>query len=165
MPEDLHEKVSADTASEVDAFKAYSEWCTEKARDDGHQHDSLEAEIAALNAEIQKAVADTEKTAQHQSALIAEIATAQTELKEASDVSKQELNDLGASEEELVGVNDSLHRAIEILEREMAKKPAFLQKKVDVTNINNVVSAISAVVDAASLSTSDTKRFHVLRTE
>ena len=56
--EDLHEKVSADAASEVDAFKAYNEWCTKKARDDGHQHDSLEAEVAALNAEIQKAVAD-----------------------------------------------------------------------------------------------------------
>jgi chromosome segregation ATPase len=156
--EDLHEKVSADAASEVDAFKAYSEWCTEKARDDGHQHDSLEAEIAALKAEIQKAEADTVKTSEEVSTLIGEIATAETELKEASDVRKKELNDFAASEEELVGVIDTLQRAIEILEREMAKNPAFLQKKVDLTNINNVVSAISAVVDAASLSSSDTKR-------
>ena len=60
--EDLHEKVSADAASDVDASKAYREWCTEKARDDGHQHDSLEVEIAALNAEIQKVMAEKEKT-------------------------------------------------------------------------------------------------------
>ena len=64
----------------------------------------------------------------------------------------------------MVGVIDILQRTVEILDRKMAKNPALPRKKVDHMNINNVVSAISAVVDAASLFSSDTKR-HVLLTE
>ena len=64
----------------------------------------------------------------------------------------------------MVGVIDILQRTVEILDRKMTKNPALPRKKVDHMNINNVVSAISAVVDAASLFSSDTKR-HVLLTE
>ena len=35
--QDLHTKVTADAAAEVDAFKAYSSRCKEQAQDDGHQ--------------------------------------------------------------------------------------------------------------------------------
>ena len=118
-------------------------------------------EYAPLNAEIQWAVADTGQTAEN---LGTEIATAVTDLKEASDVRQKELNDLGASEELVVGVIDILQRTVEILDRKMAKNPALPRKKIDHMNINNVVSAFSAVVDAASLFSSDTKK-HVLLTE
>ena len=64
----------------------------------------------------------------------------------------------------MVGLIDTLQRTVEILDRKMAKNPALPRKNVDHININNVVSAISAVVDSASLFKSDTTR-HVLFTE
>ena len=38
---DLYVKVSADAVPEVDASKTYSELCTEKAKDDGYQHNAV----------------------------------------------------------------------------------------------------------------------------
>ena len=58
---DLYVKVSADAVPEVDASKTYSELCTEKAKDDGYQHNAVKAEIAALRPEIQKSEADTDR--------------------------------------------------------------------------------------------------------
>ena len=63
----------------------------------------------------------------------------------------------------MVGVIDILQRTVEILDRKMAKNHALPRKKVDHMNINNVVSAISAVVGAASLFRSDTKRHVFLK--
>ena len=39
--------------------------------------------------------------------------------------------DFSKSEAELVGVADTFQRAISIIEKEMAKEPAFLQKRID----------------------------------
>ena len=55
--QDLHTKVSAD-AAEVKAFKAYSAWCAEKAEDDGHQQETLLADIASTKAAIEKDAAE-----------------------------------------------------------------------------------------------------------
>ena len=52
--QDLHTKVSADAAAEVEAFKEYSAWCAEKAKDDGHQQETLLADIAFTKATIER---------------------------------------------------------------------------------------------------------------
>ena len=45
-------------------------------------------------------------------------------------------------------VMDTLERGVSIIQREMSKNPAFLQDIVT-RNMNNVVTALTAVVDAA----------------
>merc|ERR1712136_526813 len=59
-------------------------------------------------------------------------------------------------------MGDTLQRAISIIQKEMAKNPAFLQKKIDTRNLNNVVAALTAVVDAAAFSSVDKQRLVAL---
>ena len=58
------------------------------------------------------------------------------------------MTDYNKSEAELVHVMDTLERGVSIIQREMSKNPAFLQDIVT-RNMNNVVTALTAVVDAA----------------
>merc|ERR1712136_682181 len=59
-------------------------------------------------------------------------------------------------------MGDTLQRAISIIQKEMAKNPAFLQEKIDTQNMNNVVAALTAVVDAASFSSVDKQKLVAL---
>ena len=84
---DLREEVIADASAEAGVRKAYIELCPEKAREDGHEHGPLKAQIDSLEAAIAKDYADTQNTLSEIDALIAEIGPADTELKEARHVS------------------------------------------------------------------------------
>ena len=48
--EDLHTK-AGDSAAEVEVVLAYPEWCQKQAQDDGHQHETLSADIASTKAD------------------------------------------------------------------------------------------------------------------
>ena len=80
------------------------------------------------------------------------------ELAGARAVREKEAKDKSKSEAELVDVVDTLERAISIIQREMSKNPAFLQKKIDTRNINNVISALTAVIDAAPFPSADKQK-------
>ena len=53
---------------------------------------------------------------------------------------------------------DTLQRAISILQKEMAKNPAFLQKKIGTRNLNSIVEVLTAVIDAAAFSSADRQK-------
>jgi soluble cytochrome b562 len=65
-------------------------------------------------------------------------------------------HDFRAGEKELMETIDVISRAIAIIQREMAKNPASFAQ-VDASNTQNLVSALSAIVDAASFSSADSK--------
>jgi len=160
--EDLHSKVTGDAAAELEAFNAYAEWCKEQAQDDGHQHETLSANIASTQAAIQDDAAKAESAGADVSSLASEIASSDSELTAAKAVRAKEAKDFSQSEAELVDVVDTLQRAISIIEKEMSKNPAFLQKKIDTQNMNNVVAALTAVVDAAAFSSVDKQKLVAL---
>ena len=60
--------------------------------------------------------------------------------------------DFSESETELWDVVDTLQRAILIIQGEMAKNPAFLQKKNDTRNLNNVAAALHCSSRCGSVS-------------
>merc|ERR1719198_22257 len=70
--------------------------------------------------------------------------------------------DFIAAESELADTIDTLDRAIVILEREMAKNPALLQKKVDASNMQNVLQVLNTVIDATALTTMDKQKLVAL---
>eukprot|EP00450_Noctiluca_scintillans_P037561 CAMPEP_0194549592 /NCGR_PEP_ID=MMETSP0253-20130528/95285_1 /TAXON_ID=2966 /ORGANISM="Noctiluca scintillans" /LENGTH=308 /DNA_ID=CAMNT_0039397023 /DNA_START=76 /DNA_END=1000 /DNA_ORIENTATION=- len=188
--QDLHNEVTGDAAAEVKAFNAYAEWCKEQAQDDGHQHETLSANIASTKAAIQDDAAKAESAGADVSSLASEIASSDSELAAAKAVREKEAKDFGESEaelvdvvdtlqraisiiqkemaknpaflQELVDVVDTLQRAISIIQKEMAKNPAFLQKRIDTHNMNNVVAALTAVVDAAAFSGVDKQKLVAL---
>ena len=81
----------------------------------------------------------------------------QSDLKEAVGIRGKEKEDFLAGEKELMETIDTISRAVAIIEREMAKNPASFAQ-VDRSNPQSLVSALSAIVDAASFSSADHKR-------
>ena len=65
-------------------------------------------------------------------------------------VREQEAKDFSKSETPLLDVVDTLQRGISVIQKEMAKNTAFLQKKIDTRTINNVVAALTPVVDTTA---------------
>ena len=160
--QDLHTKVTADAAAEVEAFNAYAEWCKDQAQDDGHQLETLTASIASTNAAIENYAARAESATADISSLASQIASADSELTAARGVREKEAKDFSKSESELLDVVDTLQRAISIIQKKKAKNPAFLQKNIDTRNLNNVVAALTAVVDAAAFSSVDKQKLVAL---
>ena len=91
-----------------------------------------------------------------------QIASSDSELTAARGVREREAKDFSKSEAELLDVVDTLQCAISIIQKEMAKNPVFLQKKIDTRNLNNVVAALIAVVDAAVFSSVDKQKLVAL---
>ena len=123
--QDLHTKVSTDATAEVVVFKPYSEWCKEKAQDDAHQQENLNANIASTKAAIENDAAQVESSGADIACLASGIASADAELAAARAVSQREATDCRLAETELVDVVDTLERAISVIQREMAKNPAL----------------------------------------
>merc|ERR1711920_722281 len=86
--------------------------------------------------------------------LASDIATAGSELKDATAVRGKESADFVASEGELMESIDALGRAISILDKEMAKNPAAFAQ-IDPKNMDDALQAFRAILDAAALSSSD----------
>merc|ERR1719284_447931 len=106
-----------------------------------------EATIAALAEEI-----DT---------LSAKIATAESDLKAATEIRDHEAAEFKAEEAELTEVLSALTRALSILTSEMSKSgSAFLQSSL--ASAPSVVQALSAMVQASVLSSADAGRLTAL---
>ena len=72
--QDLHTRVTADAAAEVEAFEAYTAWCAEKAKDDGHHQETILADITSTKAAIENDVAEVESLGADINSLAAGIA-------------------------------------------------------------------------------------------
>ena len=81
------------------------------------------------------------------SILCDQIASPDAELAAATAVREDEAKDYSKSEAELADDVGTLERAISIIQREVSKNPALLQKKIDTGTINNVISALTAVIE------------------
>merc|ERR1719408_1131093 len=88
--------------------------------------------------------------------LTSTIATADADLKSATEIREKENADFNAAEKDLMETIDILQRAIGILEQEMAKHPsAFLQATGSGSPAANIVSVLKTVLDATALSGKD----------
>merc|ERR1719284_867589 len=106
-----------------------------------------EATIAALAEEI-----DT---------LSAKIATAESDLKAATEIRDHEASEFAAEEAELTEVLSALTRALSILTSEMAKSGAALLQ-TSLASAPSVVQALSVMVQASVLSSADAGRLTAL---
>merc|ERR1712217_992109 len=114
-----------------------------------------------LEAEIAKQTGNAEASAAKIEDLAANIATDEKELKDATLIRDKETKEFQANEAELLSVIDTWGRAINILSREMAKNPAAFAQ-IDTSNIQALVSSMSAIVDAAAFSTADKNKLVAL---
>jgi len=157
----LKAKVIKDGEDEAKAYHDYFEWCDDASKNAQFaiqtatkKSEKLTASIASLTASIDASTAKIED-------LAAAIATSSTELKDATLIREKEAAEFAESEKELEETLSALTRAIGIIETEMAKNPASFAQ-IDATNIEGMVQALTAIVDAASFSVADKQRLTAL---
>jgi len=158
---DLTAKITKDGEAEAKAYAEYVEWCDEVSANSGYAIETATKAKAKLEAEIQDFTGNIQAAGSKIEGLAADLATAEQDLKDATTVRDKETNDFVASEHELVEAMDALSRAINILEREMAKNPAAFTQ-VDSKNMAGALKAFKAVFDAAAFVGSDQKKLAAL---
>merc|ERR1719195_1799384 len=155
--DDLTAKIIKEGEDEAKAYHDYFEWCDDASKNFGFDIETANAEKAKLEALIAKSMDDSEASAGKIEELSAHIATDEGDLKDATLIREKEAADFAAEEANLLEILSALTRAINIIEREMAKNPAAFAQ-VDVTNLDGLVKALAVVVDAASLESADKQR-------
>jgi len=157
----LSAQITKDGEVEAAAFKEYFEWCDDVSKNRNFAIKTASAQRDKLQAKIEENSANIEKSDSEIATLAEDLATATADLKSATSIRSKESEDFAAGEQELVETVDTLGRAQTILEREMQKNPAALAQ-VASSGFENVLQALSAVVDAASFSVTDKQRLAAL---
>merc|ERR1719346_826408 len=137
------------------------EWCDDTSKNTAFAIQTATKSKAQLEAKIQELTSDMDAASTKIDSLASEIATGESELKDATLIRGKETADFAASEKELVASIDALSRAVAILQKEMAKNPAAFAQ-VDPKDLGGALQAFSAVLDAAALSGSDQKQLAAL---
>jgi len=152
MLSDLQAKILAEGAEAQKVYEEFTEYCEHRSKDLGFDIKTGKTEKAELEASIAKEISTAGSLGEKIDELASGIAADEGDLKAATAIRSKENADFSAEESELMEVIDMLKRAIGILEREMAKGgAAMLQLK----KAQNVIQAISTLVEAASLSAQD----------
>jgi septation ring formation regulator EzrA len=157
LMDDLAAKITKEGEVEEKAYKEYVEWCDDAATNTKFEIKTATSSKEKLEAAIAQATGDIEVCEGKIESLASGIATDDAQLKDATGIREKESADFLAGEKELMETIDTISRAIAIIEREMAKNPASFAQ-VDASNMKNLVSALSTIVDAASFSGADNKR-------
>merc|ERR550537_891505 len=136
----------------------FSEWCEERSREVQFEIKTGKGEVESLKATIEKEGANIQTQTSTIEDLAGEIATDEADLAAATKIREKENADFTAQEKDLVETIDTLERAIGIIEKEMNGGASMMQLKQS----NNVVQALSAMVSAEAISSSDGKRLTTL---
>ncbi|CAK0853937.1 unnamed protein product, partial [Prorocentrum cordatum] len=144
----LEGKVTADGDAEEKAYQLYFEWCDDTTKQQQYEIKTAKAMQGKLEATINKAAADIEASTGKIEDLAAKIGTSEKELKDATLIREKEASDFETEEATLMETVDALTRAIGVIEKEMSKNPAAWS---DVSDVNNLIGALSAITDAAGL--------------
>merc|ERR1719264_2021206 len=152
MISDLQAKILAEGSEAQKVYEEFTEFCEHRSKDLGYQIKTGKTDKGELEASIAKEIATASSLTEKIDELAGSIAADEGDLKATTAIRTKENADFTAEETELTEVIDMLKRAVGILEREMAKGGAAM---VQLKNAQNVVQAISTLVQAASLSAQD----------
>eukprot|EP00429_Kryptoperidinium_foliaceum_P019406 CAMPEP_0176045870 /NCGR_PEP_ID=MMETSP0120_2-20121206/22773_1 /TAXON_ID=160619 /ORGANISM="Kryptoperidinium foliaceum, Strain CCMP 1326" /LENGTH=693 /DNA_ID=CAMNT_0017379279 /DNA_START=83 /DNA_END=2162 /DNA_ORIENTATION=- len=159
MLSDLQAKIVAEGEVVQKEYAEFAEWCEDRARNLEHEIKTGQAEVESLKAAIDEETSSIASLTTRVEELAGSIATDESELKAAKEVRAKEQKDFAAEEKELMETIEMIGRAVAVLEREMAKGvPAMVQVK----NAGNLLQALSAMVDASMLGSSDAAKLTAL---
>merc|ERR1719223_1288443 len=161
LMDELAAKITKEGESEGKAYADFVEWCDDFSRNKQFEIKTSTAQKEKLEAEIAKQTGNAEASAAKIEDLAANIAKDEAELNDATVIRKKEVSEFSANEAELLDVIDTLGRAINILSREMAKNPAAFAQ-IDTSNMQALVSSMSAIIDAAGFSSADKNKLVAL---
>jgi len=157
----LEAKIVKEGEAEAKAFKEFFSWCDEASQNVNFQIKTAATKKEKLEAQIGELTSAVDVSESKIEDLAAAISQADGELAAADGIRSKEAAEFAASEKELVETVDTLDRAISIVSTEMSKNPAALAQ-IDTTSMHSLVQSLTAVVDAAGFSTTDSKRLAAL---
>lgn len=160
MLSDLQQKIIGEGKVAQEEYAEYSEWCEEESKNLQYEIKTAKSTIEDLKATIEKSASDISAFDETITELATQIATDESDLKDATDIRNKEHADFAVEEADLVDTVDTLERAIGILEREMAKTggAALMQLK----SANSFAAAMKTLLEASSISSGDAKKLTAL---
>jgi len=159
MLADLETKIIKGGEAAQKTYDEFSEWCEDRSRNVGFEIKTGKAEIADLQAAIQKETSTASALSTKIEELSASIAANEADLKAATKIRTEEAADFSAEEKELVEVIGMLERAIAVLEREMKKGGASMMQ---LQHAKTVTDALSALVQASVINSAESSRLTAL---
>jgi hypothetical protein len=156
MLDGLKAKIIKDSEAEAKAYHEYFEWCDETARDKGFEITTAASKKEELEATIGKKDSDAKAASEKIEKLASTIAEDEAELKAATEMREKEEAEFTANEGELIDSIDTLTRAADIIQKEMAKSSAAaVLAQVDTSSVKDMLEALKAIIGAASLGGAD----------
>jgi len=161
LMDELTAKITAQGEAEAKSYKEYVAWCDDASANVKFEIKTGQSKKESLQAAIAKETNDAGASASKIEDLAASITSDGTQLGEATAVREREAADFAASEAELVDSVGTLGRAINIIQREMAKNPALVQQ-VNSGDMGKLLKSLGTVIDAAAFSVSDRQHLTAL---
>jgi len=160
MLSDLQAKIIKEGTEASKVYDEFAEWCEDRSKDLGFAIKTGKGEVAALKATIEQEATKIGSLDAEIEELAAGIAVDEKDLAAAREIREKEAADFAAEEKDLMETIDVLHRAITILEREMAKSKGLTLMQLK--GAGSMVEALKVVVQASAFSAADTARLTAL---
>jgi len=155
----LQAKVVSDGEAEEAAYHKYYEWCEDATRQNRYEIKTLKEQTGKLEAAIEKAASDIEGAETKIGQLTGDVASEEGSKQDATLIRNKEKAAFDDAEKELMQAVDMLTGAVNVLDREMQGGGASLvQAAMGTDDLMSVITGVSAVIDAASLSNADQVR-------
>jgi hypothetical protein len=155
---EMQQKILAQGTSSQKTYDEFAEWCEDRSVEIRNEIKISKAEVGDLQAAIEKQANVIEAASTKIEELSSAISTDEADLKAATLIRGAEAKTFGKEEQELMSTIDQLERAVSILEREMKGGAALVQIK----NAATLAQALTAIVDASSLSSDSTQKLTAL---
>jgi len=154
--DELSTKISHDGEVEAAAYHEYVEWCDDTSKNTEYAIDTATKQKAKLEAQIGELTSEIQVAGSKIDDLASSVATATKDADNAALIRGKEAADFSASENELMDAISALTRATGVLEKEMSKNPASFAQ-LDTSSVSSTLQALSTVLNAAALSSSNQK--------
>lgn len=140
-------------------FDEFTEFCEDRSRNLAFEIKTGKAQVAELQATIEKAESSIGALGTQIEDHAAAISSDEKDLAAATKVREAEAADFAASSKELTEVIDALDRAIGLIEREMNKGGASMMQ---IKSAKNLADAFKVMVQASVFSSADASRLTAL---
>jgi len=155
MLEDLESKMKEEGLAAEKVMKESRDFCKSRTQELGFEIKSGTDEVEDLKAAIQEEAAVVTSESEKVEQLVASIATAESNLKNATEIKANETKDFLAEEKELMETIDMISRASSIIQKEMSKGSASLLQQ---GRASSLVQALKTLVEGALLPSADASR-------
>jgi len=156
---DLQAKIIKEGEAAQKTYDEFTEWCEDRSKNVGFEIKTGSAEVEDLSANIEKAAAQISALTTKIEETTGSISKDEADLAAATAIRAEESADFSAEEKESKDIIGTLERAIAVISREMAKSPASM---IQFKNSGSLVKALSSMVSASMLSSSDASHLTAL---